>query len=146
MINYCVNKASKMKIYSHLKVCDSLFYPILSKRVNLNDYSEKLSIKSTTFEAWYKDELIGLIAGYYNTEKKFFFISNFSVEKKFGRKGIASNILLNLKKYNKNKQFFKILLEVNLNNTNAVSFYKKRGFLILKKEDNILTMQHEYEK
>ncbi len=139
-IIFKTNTASKEAIYSHLKKCDKLFIPHLSKRVNLEQYSDKLSSKAITFEAWKEEELVGLIAAYLNKEGNFVFISNISVIKKESGKGIASKLLNLCVEDAKKKKLKEIKLEVASKNKIALNFYKKNKFDQITEKDGLVIM------
>ena len=95
-ISYKTKTANANDISLHLLACDDSFIPALSSRINISDYAQKIYDKAITFEAWNKNELIGLIATYFTQpESGIAFITNVSVSKKYNGKGIASKLLSN---------------------------------------------------
>lgn len=144
MIEYRINKASKIDIYKHLVACNNLFIPVLSKKVNLQEYAQKIFDFAETFEAWSDGELIGLIAGYFNDlNTKKAFITNVSVVQIFFHKGIASQLLSNVNDYAVQNDFEAISLEVDSQNERAINFYKKNNYAIIKKDDKSFFMEHK---
>ena len=145
-IKYTSKKANKNEILNHLLLCNSQFIPELSSRVNIEEYSTKIQNNATTFEAWDKDQLIGLIAIYFNDEIKNSFITNVSVLKTHGYLGIASKLIDACIKFAKRCGFFEIKLEVNKDNLNAINFYKKHNFIEIDKVHETLTMKLDIKK
>lgn len=90
---------------------------------------KKIAQNSVTFEAWLNEELVGLIAAYINDEKKqTAFITNVSLIKEFGGRGIASQLLTNCIIFTKAQNFKEIVLEVNGKNLQALKLYEKFHF------------------
>lgn len=147
MIEYKTNYSTDIEILEHLKICNTQFVPKLSKRVNLNDYSKKLYKNSIRFEAWNLNNLVGLISVYFTDEiNKIGFISNVSVVGVFMAKGIATRLLNEVKKYALINNFKFLKLEVNKNNTIAISFYKKSNFKIGYENLDYFEMIYKIEK
>lgn len=121
--------ASEGDIRSHLNLCDDFFSPPLSSRINIDQYAEKIVKNAITFEAWNKNELIGLIAAYLNIENQTSFITNVSVLKEFMGTGVSGKLLSNGFDYLLTNHYKKVDLEVNKNNTKAIDFYKKHNFM-----------------
>jgi ribosomal protein S18 acetylase RimI-like enzyme len=128
-IEYKLNSANPSDISTHLKVCDNQFVPVLSSRINIHEYSSKLFDKAVTFEAWYQNELVGLIAVYFsNVESGEAFISNVSVVDRFNGQGIAKRMLENCILYAQQNNFNSLILEVNKLNLVAINFYQRNLF------------------
>ena len=141
MIDYKINTASRKDLHLHLIKCDDQFIPKLSNRVDLKDYAEKLHKYGIIFEAWEKKVLVGVIASYFDVNKrKEGFISNVSVLEEFEKKGIAGQLVKILKKYAVNLGCFALSLKVNAENKEAIIFYKKHGFKSISREEDIISM------
>jgi len=142
-ITYQKQTAKTADIESHLLNCDAFFKPKLSSYVNIHEYSDKISKKAITFEAWHLNTLIGLVAVYYN--KKEAYITNVSVIDTYVGIGIAKKLLLQAIekaiKYNSTK----MSLIVHKNNTNALLFYKKIGFKATTQESMTINMFYNLE-
>ena len=123
---YSTSSATADEILTHLRACSDDFVPPLAQRVNLHDYASKLSMHSTTFEAWCGDLVVGLVAGYFNTATGF--ISNVSVMKKHHDQGIASNLLKRCHQEAENRGIPALRLEVSSDNVPATNLYKKLGY------------------
>lgn len=133
---FSVNKASAEQIASHLLCCDSDFLPLLSDRVVINDYAEKLEKYATRFEAWSGSLLIGLVAIYCNDEKKFLaHITNVSLLSTWRRCGIAQNLIGQCIQHAKIKNMRNINLSVGVSNYSAIDLYLKNGFSICSSDE-----------
>jgi ribosomal protein S18 acetylase RimI-like enzyme len=144
-ITYQIKKAKEEQIYSHLKECNTNFFPPLSDRVNLEEYSKKIADKAITFEAWSENTLVGLIAAYMNEETKISFITNVSVLKNYMGLGIAAELTKNCIEHIRQHNFKEIKLEVHKNNLSAISLYKKFNFTTYDSVDNQDMMKLEIE-
>lgn len=93
-ILYRINTATPEDIYLHLEECQYNFVPPLNARVDIKEYSEKISAKAVTFEAWDDKILAGLLAAYFNDDEKISgFITNVSTLKRYQGKGIAAELV-----------------------------------------------------
>src|SRR5690625_3112026 len=78
---YSFNKALEQQIKDHLwRVADD-YKPPLHTYVDIVEYAKKLASSAIRLEYFSGENLIGLMAGYYNVEKQFLFITNFSLER-----------------------------------------------------------------
>lgn len=128
-ISYEINKADKNEIQKHLLACSDSFVPPLSSYVDIQMYSEKIEKNAVTFEAWYNDRIVSLIACYLNDEINHMgFITNVSTIPSFQGKKIISFLLQKLIDYSRNNRYKSLSLEVNKLNHKAISFYTKKGF------------------
>lgn len=144
-MSYKVNTATTEEVLAHLKKCNDQFVPSLDKKVNLKSYAEKITAYATRFEAWDDNELTGLVAGYFNSEKKELFITNVSVMRQYSGKGIASQLITDCIGYAKADHFRLIHLRVAENNKSAIGLYSKFGFKQTGHENNEVMMKKELE-
>lgn len=130
-ITYKIKTANPKEILAHLQECNDNFYPPLTERVDLEEYSRKLFEKSLTFEAWKEGALAGLLAAYFSQgADRPVFITNVSVLKKFMGLGIASELLGRCIQYAADENFTEIKLEVNNESIHAINLYRKFDFVI----------------
>ncbi|WP_310993558.1 WbqC family protein [Aequorivita marina] len=157
---YSFNKSNVQQIQEHLWRVDQDFKPALHTYVDIDAYAQKIADSAVRLEFFVEDKLIGLMASYYNPEKQFLFITNFSIESKY--RGHGMDLIIGLLHYlgNQNstvspeievvaKDFSKVLFddlkgakipissvrtEVRNANQKLIAFYKKLGFFELKKE------------
>lgn len=128
-LRFEIKTASYDAIIDHLNTCTSYFNPPLNTLVNIEEYGEKIYYNAITFECWKNNELIGLIAVYFNNIKnKIGFITNVSVLKEYQKFGIASKLLSNVIKYGREINYDSIKLEVRENNKTAIKIYERHGF------------------
>ena len=128
-ICYKISTATFDDVLQHLVKCNENFIPALNEKVDIKAYSQKIAKNSITFEAWINNELLGLIAVYFNDgKKKTAFITNVSTIKKYSGSGIASQLMEMCISYGIQHQFREISLEVFQQNKSAIQLYKKYGF------------------
>jgi len=97
--DFKIKTASYEVIIDHLNKCADNFKPPLYTYVNIEEYSRKIYNNAITFESWANNNLVGLIAAYYNNyDTKVGFITNVSVIKEYQGYGIASKLLSETKK------------------------------------------------
>lgn len=141
-IVYRIETATNGEIRDHLLKCNDDFLPLLSERVNIDEYAKKIFEKSVTFEAWSDNFLVGLVAAYFNDdEHKVGFISDVSLVKDYVGMGIASELTNQCIKYAKQHDFKEIKLEVYKDNNSAIHLYKKFGFKNSGKKGNNMSMK-----
>jgi len=127
-LTYKTGTATREQILQHLRACDGNFIPALSSRVDLNDYSRKLSEKAVSFECWDNDVLAGMLNSYLDNGSESGFISNVSVLHGYAGRGLGSSLLHMCLDYAADHGFRNIRLEVSPQNTPAVKLYSRAGF------------------
>lgn len=128
-VEYKIKTAGAESVYLHLYECKDDFDPSLDVTVDIAEYSRKIVENSITFEAWAGNDLIGLIAAYFNEIKNHSgFITDVSVLKGYSGKGIASELLSTCINYAMENEFKEISLEVSLRNERAIRLYMKHDF------------------
>ena len=99
--------------------------------LNFDSYSEKLSQFANFILYHQNDKLLGFVAYYLNKEELFIYIPQIIVHKDGRHLGIGHQMLNELQK--RKKTYYNcILLEVLKNNENAIMFYKREGFQMIK--------------
>lgn len=123
------NCAPESEILAHLIRCNARFVPPLSSRVDLPAYAKRLFDKASRFEAWFDNQLIGLVAVYFETSQDHAaFISNVSVEEGYLGRGIASMLLEHAITRAGTMRSHSISLRVYAANAAARNLYAKYGF------------------
>jgi ribosomal protein S18 acetylase RimI-like enzyme len=141
-VSYSRKLATNDQIYLHLITCDNYFTPPLSHRVDLKIYSSKIFANGTTFEAWIKGGLIGLVATYFSDpSQKSAYITNVSVDPKYANLGIAKNLMRKCFEFAKENNFQEMKLEVFKENQRLVDFYSRLNFKIVTNSDVQITMK-----
>lgn len=131
------------QIKDHLTACSNTFVPSLDTYVDIDDYSKKLFDQAILFPKFDNYKLIGLVAAYDDPKEKIGWITNVSVDPEHSKKGIATYLLDECKKYFETKKYFYIFLEVFTNNQKAINLYKKQGFINYKIEEKKMTLKKE---
>lgn len=140
-VEFMLNQANVGQIAEHLTVCDTDFVPPLSDRVQINNYSQKLAINATRFEAWSAGSLAGLVAAYCNSQViDTTYISSVSVNKTWRGRGIAESLLRQCIEYSITSDMHKIYLQVGHGNSPAIHLYKKAGFAQNSSDEAFITM------
>jgi ribosomal protein S18 acetylase RimI-like enzyme len=110
---------------------------------DLNNIVESYLIKGDTF-------LLGSIQGeikctgaLINEETNVGRIVRMSVIKEYRRMGLARKMLKKLEGIARDKGYTRIVLETNIDWTNAIQFYKSSGFNEIHKEDGLIHMSKE---
>jgi ribosomal protein S18 acetylase RimI-like enzyme len=141
-IEFREGTVTQEEIWAHLERCDENFSPRLSCKVDIEDYSKKISAKAQTFEAWSGDTLVGLVAAYLNDRgARRGFITNVSVVKAFMGRGIASALLDRCLDRSRQEGMEAIGLEVSMENREAIRFYEKLGFSELERKGETVLMR-----
>lgn len=133
--SWSIERLSSLEVRNSIYTLDSSFTKRLQETVNLSDYSEKISKFASFLIAKCKQEYIGVIAFYTNTEKSELYIPFLCVKETHRRMGIGDLLMTNMCDYaTKHRQT--ISLEVRNDNIGAIKLYQKYGFRIIK-NDNI---------
>lgn len=130
---------SKGRILKFLREIDSTMIPVLSARVELELYADKLAKRAETLFVYTGIEDVGSCSVYCNTENAF--ITSIAVKTEFRRMHIGSEILKQTKQHVKNRGCKKIVLNVYETNKTAISFYLKSGFCIIENKNEWLKME-----
>ena len=134
---------TQKNIHTHLIKCSSSFTPHLDSYVNIDEYSKKIFEKSILFCKFDSDKLIGLLAIYDNPTEKLGWITNVSIDPDYFGKGIATELLKECYKHFEIKKYFRIFLEVFLDNKKAIKLYAKEGFITHKIKNNNMILKKQ---
>lgn len=142
-LNFKIKTASCESIVEHLANCADCFNPPLYTYVEIEKYAKKIFVNGVTFESWDGENLVGLVATYFNNnETKIGFITNISVLEEYQGSGIASELIKNVICFGRKNSFVKLVLELNINNMKAFKLYKKHGFVVTEQNKNNTTMNY----
>lgn len=128
------------RIYSFLKEIDEIMIPSLSSRVCIFEYASKLARLAESLYIFDGKGDIASCSVYCNS--KVAFISSIAVKKEFLERGIGTLLITEVKKYVRTKGCEEIHLEVYAQNSVALSFYIKNGFIIFAENGDIKTMRY----
>lgn len=135
LIIYKTNCSTFLDIHQHLQKVSHLFAFDFTSKVNIEQYAQKLHTLSQRQEAWNSNTLIGLVAYYISSDCSELFISNVSVLKEYQSNGIATQLLLLVKKHAISLSVPTIRLRV-ANSKPLIFFYQRNGYVISKVIDN----------
>ena len=127
-LRFTVNTCQASQLLAHLSRCSDHYYPPLAARVDLGQYSERLTQRATRFEAWDGDELVGLVAAYLNPATRDCFITNVSVVPTHFRQGLAAKLLQTCLKAAEALGLETASLEVSDRTEPAMQLYRRAGF------------------
>jgi ribosomal protein S18 acetylase RimI-like enzyme len=143
-IDFREGTATKEDIQAHLEECDRDFSPNLSLKVDIEEYSRKISARANTFEAWSGRGLIGLVAAYMNDPgTRTAFITSVSVVRKFMGRGIASALLGHCLEKSRQAGMKAVRLEVSLRSRDAIQLYENFGFSEVARKGETVSMELE---
>lgn len=99
------------------------------ERVDLVEFSEKISTNAVHFEVRDQDELVGFMAAYYNDEEsKVAYITTISISPKYQGQGLGKKLLVEGIEYARQKRFLFVRLQVRKANSLALKFYESFDF------------------
>lgn len=135
------NTTQVSDIYEYLVEMNPYFIPKLDDRVDIKEYSKKIYQNALRLEIFKQDRLSGLLGCYINEEEGFSFITVLSVLPQFQKQGIAQLLIDELlNKLIENSKINRVVLEVSNENSNAIAFYKKNNFKIIKSMDSSMLL------
>lgn len=139
--DFRIRTATYESIVAHLLECAEDFSPPLYTYVTIEEYAHKILEHAVTFEAWKENDLVGLIAAYFNdNDTKVGFVTNVSVLKRFRNCGIASKLMRWMIQYGTNQGFMRVDLEVKTGNSRVRRLYESYGFTVVAQTENALRM------
>ncbi|WP_435235561.1 GNAT family N-acetyltransferase [Psychromonas sp. PT13] len=141
-LEYC---NEKQRIYNFLLKNDDCFTPPLSERINLKDYSGKLSSKGHNIFA-YTEKDIGHACFYINNSDKVSFLSSICVDDNFKGKILAKTILREVELQLMLIGVKELYLEVNWLNKRAISFYTKNGYIFVDRSNRNNSSRYMFKK
>ncbi len=140
LFEYKINTLSK-EILSHYmnKWSDFFNPPLKSYVVSIEAYSEKIIDNACVIEAYYENELVGLLSVYLNLDIAF--ITQLVVIPEFQGCGLAKGLLEEAVKKAKEKKIETVELECFSSDIKAKTFYIKQGFKELEQRNNKILME-----
>lgn len=133
MIKYIFKKSidySKKDLFKIVCKLDSYFKPLLSDRIDLLEYTNKMDKYSNTVMAIDgENQPVGVISFYDNDKvTKNGFITFLGVLKSHQGQGIASKLITLCLSECQLTGIERVLVKTELDNTGAIELYKKKGF------------------
>ena len=103
--------------------------------------AQKFSNFSEFLVIYIQEEIAGFVAFYANNcVEKIAYISMIAVKKNFRQQGVGALLLKECESVARKNGMKKIKLEVLKENSTAISFYQKKGFLFSEKREDALYM------
>lgn len=137
-----MNRASAGDIESHLRECDAHFNPPLSRRVDIREFAAKIHFKSTRFEAWNQEHLVGLVSAYFNDPgRQTGFINHVGVSPALTGRGMATDLLGRCVEHGRQLGFAFLELEVSPRSRRAIRLYKRVGFKMAERLQDSIRMK-----
>lgn len=114
-----------------------------SNNIDIKEQALKFSQKSVFLIILKNNKVLGFIAFYCNDFKnRISFLSMIAVLPEYSGNGYGHILMNEFIRISKEKGMSVLKLEVNKNNVNAISFYKKLGFKINDEMDNSFIMEY----
>lgn len=125
---------------------DDEFQPLLSQRINIQDYAKKIVDKSIIFPVFIEGELACFISFYVNGRSaNIGFITMVAVKKKFRGRGLGKVMVKSSIELCRNLKMNAVRLEVDKTNHPALHLYKEFGFNIFLENELSYTMEIKLE-
>lgn len=115
------------------------FVPILSDRVDIMEYAEKLSRLAENIMLFEEDGVIASASVYMN--QRVAFISSIAVKRHMQGRGLGKLILHQIESKAKELECEKLQLKVHCDNQKAIVFYNTNGYIEMLHEDKWITME-----
>jgi ribosomal protein S18 acetylase RimI-like enzyme len=136
-----VNRSSAAEVAAHLLRVNTTFEPVLSSRVDIRAYAQKLRDQAVRFEAWLDDDLVGLVASYCNQpDGGKAFVTSVSIWPEYQGQGLAGRLMWQCIQHARGLGFAQMMLEVDQRSLPAVALYQRLGFNTLRSSGSTLTM------
>lgn len=122
----------------------NLFVPVLSSEVDIDEYSKKLSEKAkfTIARNPETNEIVGFISFYENLENHSYFFSLMAILPDYQHSGLGHIMMNRMKAELDGKRIKKIVFEVHKNNTKALSFHLRNGYVVCEDRGNKVLMEY----
>lgn len=128
------------RLCQFLNEIDEIMIPALSERVCISDYAGKLASLAENLFMVQNGRDIASCSVYCNS--KIAFISSIAVKKEFSNHGMGTALMNEVKQFTRENQCERIQLEVYEQNSIALDFYKKNGFVIIVEKSNLKRMEY----
>lgn len=126
------SQLDKEIIYNFLISGNKKYTKILSDRVNMCEYSKKLSIKANNFIVKKNNDIVSYSGTYFDMRTKNAFISTISVSEAYLRHGIGQKLIDFICDHALKNKLETIKLEEKTQNKDLEDFYLALGFNPLK--------------
>lgn len=128
------------KIFEYFTSSNQEFIPALDERVNLEEYVEKIAKNADIFWIKNQEKVCGMCAIYFNIGIDAF-ITSINIRQEFQRKGCAQLLINRVINEAKRRDIKKIRLKVYQENSKAINFYDKVGFIKVENAEGWISME-----
>ena len=128
-------ECSSIRVLAFLQKVDDNFVVRLSSRVDLDAYSQKLSLLGYNIFAKYGTRDVAHAAFYVDSQKSQIFLSSIAVEKAFGKKGLGRMLLDQVINFGRLKRLSAIALDAAIDDEIIHNFYRDAGFELCCRSD-----------
>ena len=142
MISFSKERLTKEDAHQLLNDFDQMFSPALSSHIDIERFSEKLSKYAFFILCRSDDEVVGYIAFYENKETQTSYIPSICVKDSYRAKGLASQMMDYLVQQSPD-DIEKISLEVRKNNSSALKYYERNGFVFSEDRNTKILMNRK---
>jgi ribosomal protein S18 acetylase RimI-like enzyme len=127
------------RVLKILMRADDSFSPPISIRTKLNDYASKLSSNAINLYVCSNGKDCGHAAFYVNDQaNQIAFLSSIYLDDSIRGSGVGDQLMGLIIDSCKNRCMTEIRLAVNSKNCGAIKFYKKHGFQVVEKGDELM--------
>ena len=132
-----IRAAGKDSVYNLLLEFSEVFPHLEEKITNMDEYAEKLSEFACVYTAKKDDDNVGVLVFYANDMKtKNAYISLIGVKKDYEGMGFGKELLTFCEQISQKNGMCILKLEVDEDNTRAIRFYEKNGFVFVSETDH----------
>lgn len=141
------NQNYKDKLYQYILDVDSDFNPVLSSKVDLKEYTERIVSKANIFCALTdNDDIIGVVVVYANDfDKQYAYIPLVSVSSAHRRQGIARKLMEYTLSFIKSLNGKISVVGIHTYNRYAFDLYVKLGFKNISETDKRSYLEYTIE-
>lgn len=132
--HFTPNKLESDVIYNFLISGNEKYRKTLSDRLNIREYSKKLSIKANNFIVTKNKDIVSYSGTYFDMRNKNTFISKISVREAYLRHGIGRKLINYICDHAIERKMTLITLEEKTQNENLKDFYLSLGFRSTKRK------------
>ncbi len=137
-------KRDNDNVLTYLYMFKDCFVHLMNKIDTLELYAKKLKEKSKVYIASINNEIVGFCCFYDNDNSTHIgYISLIAIKNNYRKYGYGSDLIDFIKNTMKKSGMYKVKLEVDNDNSVAINFYKKNGFLLDLKLQNSMILSCE---
>lgn len=141
---WCVEQVqNRIEVDCVIRKCDEAFRSPIAEREIYSDLLDKLSQKGICMIA-YREEVMGYCAFYANDRvSQTAYISLLAVSPRYQGMHVGSHLLGECMEMARSRGMRTCMLEVEKNNSSAIEFYGRKGFVLIERREESLLMVAE---